>query len=221
LTITLTAARTRVGKVFDDVDAKDATTSNVDDALKTEFHAVYKWAGTLAPRRFAKETASMASSSTGAVDLTSIAGGRILTVNYVTGTSRSPIPEAAMSSGPSDAQGIKNVKILYLPPLTFPTAPGNNFVWGQSTIDLPELDDLMCLRAASTCSVFLDDGNKQLEKLIARAEENLHRILNPGGGWRIMPLRGRSRDSGLAWVKTDDVTLQLVNARLSSMLVVA
>jgi len=220
MTLTLTNGRARVGKYLDDVAAEDATQSDVDAALATEFSAVYKWASNLAPRRFAKETATTASSSTGAVDLTSIANGRIIAVNYISGTTRWPIPEASMAMGPSDSQGVKNVRIVYIPPLTFPAAGGNNFVWGQSTIDLPELDDLMCLRAASTCSVFLDEGNKQLEKLIARKEADLERILNPGGGWRIMPLRGRSRDSGLAWIKTDDVTLQIVNARLSSSLAV-
>lgn len=218
MTITLTQAETRVAKYLDDVSNVDASTSNIDDALKTEFNAVYRWASNFAPLRFAKESASMTSSSTGAVTLTGI--GRILSVSYISGTSRWPIPEASMATGPADAQGTKSVKIVHVPPLTFPASGGTSFAWGQSTIDFPELDDLMCLRAASTCSAFLDVANKQLERLIARAEENLMRILNHGGGWRIMPLRGRTRDSGLAWIKTDDATLQLVAARISALLAV-
>lgn len=218
MTITLTAAEARVLQYLDDVDGDIEDTADVAAALTTQFSAVYRLAASWAPMRFAKE-GSVSTSSTGAADLSSLAPQRIVAVNYSSGQARAPIPEASFSDGPTDAYGVRTLKILYVPSLTFPAAGGDSFVWGQSGIDLPELDDLMCLRAASTLSVLLDDTNKQLEALIVRAEKNLERILNPGTGWKIMPLRGRSRDSGLAYVMTSATTLQLVSLRLSSALV--
>jgi len=71
---------------------------------------------------------------------------------------------------------------------------------------------LMCLRATSSLTSFMDQPNNQLEALIARAEDDLKGLLRPGT-WTITPLRGRSRDSGFAYVLTDATHLQLINLR--------
>ena len=217
MALTLTAAETRVAQYLDDVADAVAATADIAAALAVEFPVVYKMAARAQPAKFAKET-SITTTSAGVGDLTSLAPERILAVNYFSGSTRIPIPESSLADGPENALVSLTLKLHYLPGLTFPASGSTNFVWGQSSIDLPELDDLLCLRAASRLCVFLDEDNSQLEKLIARTERDLERISEPGAGWRIMPLRGRSRDSGYGWVKTDHVTLQLVIARASSSL---
>lgn len=209
MSITLAQARTRILKLADDVDGivADSTTMQ-DDALTAAFHAVYLQASALAPDRFAKE-ASVSTSSTGAADLSSLDPVRILGVSHVSGVTRLPIPPCRLSDGPSDVAGVKTLKISYLPALVFPEETDDAFEWGQAALDLPALDALMCLRAASELTALQDQANASLERLITRAERDASLIAN-FSTWSVMPMRSRSRDSGLCYAMTDAVTLQLV-----------
>lgn len=209
MSITLTEARTRILKLADDVDGLTADSTTVqDDALRAAFHAVYLAAASWAPQRFAKE-GDVTTNSSGAGDLSSLDPVRILAVSQSTSGSRLPVPPANLADGPTNVSGAKTLKITYLPALTFPATGSDAFVWGQSSLDLPILDDLLCLRAASTITALQNQPNDQLERLIARAEKDAQNLAN-FSTWRVMPLRGRSWDSGLCYVMTDAVTLQLV-----------
>lgn len=209
MSITLTLARARILKLADDVDGVVAdTTTTQDDALKNAFHAVYLQASAIAPERFALE-GSVTTDANGVADLSSLDPVRILSVAYASGVARSPVPPCRLSDGPSNVLGAKTLKIVYLPALTFPAAVGDNFVWGQSGLDLPILDGLMCLRAASELTALQDQANAALEKLIARAERDAQLVAN-FSTWRVMPQRGRSRESGLCYAMTAATSLQIV-----------
>lgn len=208
MSLTLTEARALVAKYIDDADAIVAATADIDQALETAQNQVYLQASTWAPQRFSKE-ASFTTSSAGTADLSSADPIRILAVNLSSGQSRLPIPPVSLHDGPTDVLGVKTLKVAYIPPLTFPASGGADFVWGQSSLDLPILDDLMCLHAASICTAFLDQPNKQLEFRLKVAEEKAQNVLNHTT-WRVMPLRDRTRDSGLGYVLTDPVSLQIV-----------
>lgn len=208
MSITRDNAVTRMSKYLDDVDNVDASTSEAQDALKTAHWETYLQASMWAPQRFQTET-TVTTSSAGVGDLSSLDPVRILAVNeYASGT-RYPIPAASLSDGPTNVSGVRTLKVLYLPALTFPSSGSAEFAWGQSGIDLPFLDDLMCLKAAAKLTVFLDRQNKQLEREIEKATQQAQRLMNLST-WRVMPLRGRSRKSGLAYVMTDAVSLQIV-----------
>jgi hypothetical protein len=209
VSITLTLARARALKFSDDVDglAADSTTVQ-DDALKAAHHAVYMQAANMAPQRFAVE-ATVTTNASGVGDLSAIDPVRILSLSHFEGVSRSPIPASNLSDGPTSVLGVKTLKLVYIPALTFPATGTDVFTWGQSSLDLPLLDDLMVLRAASAITAIYDEPNAHLERLIARAEKDAQMIAN-FSTWRVMPLRGRSRDSGLCYVMTDAVSLQLV-----------
>lgn len=209
MTITLTEARTRILKLVDDVDGIVADSDTVkDDALKSAFHAVYLQAAQHAPQRFAKTT-QVTTDANGEADLSTLDPVRILSVSHYASNARSPIPAMRLDDGPTNALGVKTLEISYLPALAFPASGAANFAWGQADLDLPILDDLLCLRAASTLTALMDQPNAQLELLIARAEKDVANIAN-FSTWRVMPLRGRSTDSGLGYVMTDAVSLQLV-----------
>lgn len=209
MSITLANARTRILKLADDVDGVVADSTTVqDDALLNAFHAVYLQASALAPDRFAKE-ASVTTNANGVADLSSLDPVRILSVSHVSGVTRLPIPPCRLSDGPSDVAGEKTLKISYLPALTFPASSGDAFVWGQSSLDLPALDALMCLRAASELTALQDQANLSLERLITRAERDASLIAN-FSTWSVMPMRSRSRDSGLCYAMTDATSLQIV-----------
>lgn len=209
MTITLTLARARALKLADDVDGLAADSDTVkDDALNAAFHAVYNQATQIAPERFAKE-ASVSTDANGVADLSSLDPVRILSVSYFTNNTRAPIPAARLADGPTNVLGVKTLKILYIPALTFPASGAANFVWGQSEIDLPLLDDLLCLRAASVITAINDEPNGHLERLIARAEKDAQNIAG-FSTWRVMPMRGRSADSGLAYAMTGATSLQIV-----------
>ncbi len=210
MSITLTLARARVLKYADDVDtlAADSTTVQ-DDALAAAHHAVYLQASTWAPQRFAKE-ASVTTASTGVADLSSIDPVRILSVSHFSGNTRSPIPAANLADGPTNILGAKTLKLTYLPALTFPSSGSAVFEWGQAALDFPLLDDLLVLRAASAITAIFDEPNGHLEKLIARAERDIQAVAN-FSTWRVLPLRSRSRESGLCYVMTDATSLQLVS----------
>lgn len=211
MSITLTLARARVLKLADDVDGVVADSTTIqDDALSGAFHAIYLQASALAPERFAKE-ASVVTSTSGVADLSAIDPVRILSVSEFAGNSRWPIPPSRLSDGPTNVLGARTLKILYLPALTFPASGADTFAWGQSALDFPLLDDLLCLRAASVVTALMDQPNAHLEKLIARAEKDAERIAN-FSTWRVLPLGSRSRGSGLSYVMTDAVSLQIVRA---------
>jgi hypothetical protein len=214
MTSTLTAAETRVASYLDDASNADASTAQIDDALAVAFPVVYERAITIAPLRFMLE-ASKDTDANGKLDLTTLSPAplRLVSVNYaVSGITRTPIPAASLADGPQNATGVKTLLISYIPAVTFPANGGANFVWGQSSLNLPQLDDLMCMRAASALTIYMDQPNATLEAAITRAERDLDRMLNPTT-WKIMPLRGRSRDSGFGYVLTDATSLQLVNLR--------
>ena len=208
MSYTLTEARALVSTYLDDEDADFAATADIDNALEVAQNAVYMQAQASASQRFSKEI-SVSTDANGAADLASYDPIRILAVNQWSTTTRFAIPPMSVSDGPTNVLGVRSLKVLYVPPLTFPSAAGNAFVWGQSSLDLPLLDDLMCLHAASHLNLIYDVENKQLERRIKVLEDKAQHILN-FSPWRVMPLRNRSADSGFGYVMTDPVTLQIV-----------
>lgn len=204
MTILDTAARTRILALCDDVDAVTATTALQDAALLAAFHATYLQACATAPDKFSME-ASVTTNAAGVGDLSAIDPMRILAVNLFVTPTRTPIPMARISDGPTNALGVKVLKVQYFPALAFP-AGGASFVWGQASLDIPALDDLMCKRAASELCALMDQPNGHLEKLVARAEADAG-LVSSFSQWRTM--RG-GRSSGLSYVMTDAVSLQLV-----------
>lgn len=208
MSITLTEARALVATYLDDEEAVVAATADIDSALEVSFHAVYLQAQAWATQKFSKE-ASVTTSAAGAADLSSIDPVRIVAVNQWNGAARSPIPPMALSDGPTNVLGVRTLKLVYIPALTFPASGAATFDWGHASLDLPLLDDLLCLHAASHMSLLQDQQNQQLEQRIKVLEEKAEHLLN-FTQWRVMPLRGRSSDSGLGFVMTDPVTLQIV-----------
>ncbi len=209
MSITLTLARARALKFSDDVDglAADSTTVQ-DDALKAAHNAVYQQAAAWAPQRFAIES-TVTTDANGVGDLSSLDPVRILAVSHFSSSTRSPIPPASLSDGPTNIIGVKTLKVLYIPAITFPATGSDVFVWGQAGLDLPLLDELLCLRAASTITAIFDEPNAHLERLIVRAEKDAQTIAG-FSTWRVLPLRGRSGDSGLCYAMTAATSLQLV-----------
>lgn len=209
MSITLAQARTRILKLADDVDqlAADSTTVQ-DDALRAAHHAVYLQASEWAPLRFAKE-ASVTTDANGKADLTALAPVRILAASQSDSNTRRPIAPCSLADGPTNVAAVRTLKIVYLPALTFPADAAAVFTWGQTGLDLPLLDDLMCKRAASEITALMDQPNGHLERLVARAEKDAQQIAN-FVTWRVMPMSSRSRDSGLCYAMTDANSLQLV-----------
>jgi hypothetical protein len=205
---TLTQARALVQTYLDDEDSDLAATADIDQALEVAQNMVYLQAQSWATQRFAKEV-SISTSAAGVADLGSYDPLRIVAVAQWNGASRDPIPAMSLSDGPTNVSGVRSLKVTYIPPLAFPSAGGNNFVWGQSSLDLPLLDDLMCLHAAAHLNLIHDVENKQLDRRIAALEDKAQHILG-FSQWRVMPLRNRSQDSGLGYVMTDPVSLQIV-----------
>jgi hypothetical protein len=209
MSVLLSVARTRVKKYMDDVDGKVADSDTVlDAALEMAVHSVYLQASMWATQRFAKES-DITTSAIGVGDLSTLDPVRIVAVNVSSGQQRLPVPALSLMDGPTNVLGVQTLKVLHVPKITFPTVSSDPIVWGQSSLDLPILDDLACLHAASHLTMLQDQGNKQLEARLKVLEEKAQGVLN-FSTWRVMPLRSRSGDSGLGYVMTDAVTLQLV-----------
>ena len=212
MSVTLTVARTRVKKYLDDVDGLVADSDTVTDAaLEVAQHAVYLQATAWAPQRFQIE-GNVTTNGSGVGDLSSLDPVRVLAVNHYSGNSRQPIPAGSFTDGPTNVLAAYTLKILYIPKLTFPATGGDAFVWGQSALDIPLLDDLMCLHAASHLTLLKDAHNRQLERRLEVIENKAKNVLN-FSTWKVMPLRGRSGDSGLVYLMTDPVSLQLAVMR--------
>ena len=105
----------------------------------------------------------------------------------------------------------RTLRVRHIPALSFPAADADAFVWGQSDVNLPLLDDLLVLHAAAQLKVTDDEESRTLAGRIKAAEDALQVMLDRDG-WSSAPLiaPGCYGDPGLAYILTDATTLQLV-----------
>jgi len=151
--MTLATARARVRYLLDDVaPGVIATDADIDDALTTAMFEAYQFF--VQGGANIVQTAGLVSTNTsGVADLTTLAPLRIMGVNIVQGGMRVQIPPLRLAQIQYYYPLAQPLEIIYVPRCTFPTAPGNPFVWGFSTIDLPVLDKLMVAIAASELKI--------------------------------------------------------------------
>lgn len=197
MTVTLTLARTRVRTLVDDpiVTASAGvryTNDDVDDALKTAFFEVYGIATDGGSNLFQVE-GQVTASGTGLASLTTLAPKRVVAAAIQQGANRIQVPAMRTIDVSTLYQRSETLVVTYVPRVVFPVNPGDSFIWGQATIDLPQLDKLMIAIAASELKIVDAEVLQGLEK---RKEELVAAVMSLGSSpsWTVLPMTPPRRD---------------------------
>jgi hypothetical protein len=204
----LSEARTKVLKLLDDEDGARydaaADSSELDIALKSAMGEAWTQAIANGADLFVQE-ASFSSDSTGLVDLSASKVRRIDNVAQIISTTRLTVPCVNLSDIVNTMASVVTLKIAHIPGVTYPSAAGNAFVWGSSTLAddvAAPLNNLMCTLAA--CDLAPKDEN--LTKALQNRKDDLRstlRLLASAQGWSVTPLgglSGRSKRASFAYV---------------------
>lgn len=211
----LSEARTKVLALIDDDNTRfngDGLFTEVDDALLTAQKEVWQSAVASGCSLFEQET-TVPTNASGVADLTTIKPLRIVNVAQILSGVRWLLEPSRLDQAPANAAIVITLAITYVPRLSFPSAPGNPFVWGHANItDTSLFDKLMCAIAASELKIKDNEQNTALEKrkdeLRAAVTEMISAV-----SWSAIPMDQFSQDRNLAiygYVMTAPDTLQLV-----------
>ena len=211
----LSEARTRVANVLDDAPNTRWTVSEIDTALLTGQTEVMQLAVGSGSNLF-RTTTNVSSSAAGLVDLTAIKPLRIVDLAQTVGTARYPVLPASIGDIVQTRAGPDAFQLVYVPRPSFPTAPGNAFVWSTSQVVLPQMDALMCFIAASELKVKEGEVNAGIE---VRKQELRNTVMSEINvpSWRVMSMRAATRYptarmSGLYYVVSSPDVLQIAYA---------
>lgn len=224
--LTLAAARKRLLKLADDVDgarfnvdAEDIATiasiAELDEALAVGQEEAWALAVS-ANRTLFMQEASVSSSSTGVVDLTTLKPMMpIDALNQVDGQMRLKITPMQLLQAPINVDGVKTLKVVYVARVTFPIAAATAFAWGHANVTLvKQIERLMLNIAAAELLITEGAPNPVLEKRRDELKLSLVSFLE-GSGWSVIPfddLAASTRESGYGFVQTAPDTLQIVGA---------
>jgi hypothetical protein len=208
------AAAARVRFFVDDKDSAAFTDAEILDALTTAQAETFLAATRLAPGLFATET-SVSSSANGSVSLSTLDPLRLVQVSTTLDSgARTPVRPARFSDGYANAAGITALKLVYIPKVVFPSSGSTVFDWAG--VEVPQLDELLCLTAASTLKVMEAEANRQLSERKAELVESLRMLWDGTPTAYAIPMAVAWRSSrlvhsrSLAYLMTAPQTLQLV-----------
>lgn len=212
MSLSLTDARTRVGFLLDSAIGVRFTTTDVDAALATAQYEAMLHAVTAGANIFTK-TGTVTTSSAGVGDLSTLAPLKLVNVTYVSGSTRLQVVPSRQADVVQHYQAAVPLTVTYVPRPTFPASGAANFVWGSATINLPPLDDLMCVIAASHLKATDGEQNIVLEARKLELKGTVSSLINIPG-WSVMSMDSGlraigGRGAGFVYVMTAFDTLQL------------
>jgi hypothetical protein len=212
----LSAARTRVLNHLDDADGTrfniDATFTEIDLELRSAQQEVWQECIGTSPSSFTQEGSVTATS--GVASLTSLAPALILSVATYAGGVREKVSPMRLVNQPQNYTSTRDLRITYVPRVSFPASASNEFAWGARTTGIDFLNALTCALAAKSLSIKIRMNNPPLDDRIQDLTRKVREMLAIPG-WAVLPLDPYSDpgcDSGLGFVMTAPDTLQLVIA---------
>lgn len=212
MTLSLTDARTRVGFLLDSEIGIRFTNTDIDAALASAQYETLLHAVTAGANIFTK-TGTVTTSTAGVADLSTLAPLKVVNVVYKSGSTKLQVVPSRQADVIQDYQAAVSLTVTYVPRPSFPASGAANFVWGSSTINLPPLDDLMCVIAASHLKATDAEQNVVLDARKAELKGTVASLINIPG-WSVMSMDSSlraigGRGAGFVYVMTGFDTLQL------------
>ncbi len=210
MTMSLTQARARVRFIIDDpspgVIASDA---DIDDALTTAQQEVY---GIItASSNLVQTTGLVSTANDGTASLTALAPKKVCGVAIVQGLMRVQVPPLRAAQMQYRYTAVESLELVYVPRVTFPSAPGNNFVWGSAALDIPVADKLMCMVAASEIKIVDAEVLDGIENRKMELQTAINALINVPS-WSVLPLGPQNMQPFLRHIMTGFDTLALCYA---------
>lgn len=215
---TLAEGLVRVRKLVDDVKVKKYDdTLDITPALMTGQGEAWTCALGSSGKKYFKLTVAKSSSGAGVVDLSNEKPRKIIAVSHIQSGGRLFVMPARMEEGPIDYTGAATpLSIVYLPDVTFPTAPGNPFVWAAAAAMpslVAQLDQLMCLLAAAELKPIENEKTAGLAERIEAKKLAIEDAF-PSTSWSSIPLdelaASRRNRAAFRYIETGPHALQLV-----------
>lgn len=202
----LVDAIARIRTLIDDTDAERWSDAEVTTALTAAQYEALLWALAHGANIFSLE-ASLSSSTTGSVNLTTLAPMKVCGVMQLMGSTRVRVRESQSLDIGTPLTTVQSLVISYVPRPTFPASGASAFVWGNGA-PCPPLDSYLCVLAASELKVTEGDELPGLERRKDELKAALQRLLNIPG-FTVMPMGGRRCVAAFVWARTNLDTLQL------------
>jgi hypothetical protein len=213
MSITLAQARTRVRFLVDDLSGTVADDTQTDAALASAQQEAFHLAVNYNPNMFSQDLA-WSSNSSGVITFSTAMPPyipmRIVSVAVLDGTRRYIVPPSRTNDVSEFASVTETGRMTYVPSVSFPSGSGVQFYWGDSTINIPPLDEYMCALAATQIKINDGELNTALESRLNRLQRTVEKFVNPSS-ITAMPMddTGNARRSKYVWVRTSSTTIQL------------
>lgn len=212
----LSAARTRVLNHLDDADGTrfnvDGAYTEIDLELRSAQQEVWQECIGTSPSSFTQEGSVTATA--GVATLTSLAPALLLSVATYSNGVREKVSPVRLVNQPQNYTQTRDLRVVYVPRVSFPASAGAEFAWGARTAGVDFLDALTCALAAKSLGIKIRMSNPPLDDRIQDLTRKVREVLAVPG-WAVLPLDAYSDpgcDSGLGFVMTAPDTLQLVVA---------
>lgn len=203
----LSAARSRVRTLADDVEAERYTDAQVDAALGTAQYEALLWAVAATPALFRVE-ATITTSSQGVADLTAIAPLKMLSVALLNASDRVIIKPLSAASITAPQRAVQQLVIGYVPQPVFPATGASAFVWSSAAVNVPPVDLYMCLIAAAELKIGEGEQPAGLDVRKAECLATL-KALFALPSFTVMPMRWIQPRAWMGYCITAPNTLQL------------
>ena len=209
MTITVAQAVLRCRRLLDDRDDNPLVSdADLKDSLIVAADEVWQTCVRSGANIYT-QFADITSGSNGIADLASIKPLKIVNVSVVSGGALLTVPAARIGAGMVPLTTPQNLRIAYVPRMSFPTNDGDNIVWGADANICNTLDQLLCLVAAA--DAWIVTGEPFPKPLTTRKEELNKSILEQINVPQYFVFDGNGRpDVGFVWSNASLDKLQLI-----------